>query len=376
MRKINLLLSTLLAIILTGCSNVDSDIIPSELKEPTGAMREVNFNLSGFSTGDYPMPKANAEDAGIYSVGYYVYKYDETTDEYGLCLNESLVKMKVYSREPLDGQLPLGEAIKDTLPEGKYHIVIKATDVKPKESYPYHYENYVPRFFMNGTYDLQLYTMTILTNALQDGEYPTSNIFFKSFAFEVKEDNFSKDVELERLVGGFEFIFNDAGSIPSNLKSFAFELYNVSHTFTLKNSEQITHDGRGSDMLTHSGKYEIATTPNLLTLLKQSDTTPVPNVLDDAKHRYFLSLPNKDAIIVHYNENNGIIFSYRPYIKFILTYDDDTEYEKIVYLPEIKSNVITRLTGNLFSPSKESEGGFNLSYKTEWSDNVEEVIFD
>jgi len=200
--------------------------------------------------------------------------------------------------------------IKDKLPEGDYQIVFIGMHETITEEE------------LDGIY---LYT----------AEYQLKDTYSKSLSISVPSEKAEQSIQLDRIVGKLELIFTD--KIPSEVKTIDYVLMNCPYDIELPT-------GRISE-----GEINKNSAPIIIS----DDDKDNPNYQIDIFELANESGNSHDLIINCYDVNGDIL-----------------ETRKLTDIM-IYRNKITRLSGEMFSSTKNNENNFTLTLDTDWAEVIE-----
>lgn len=299
-----LLLSLL---IFSSCSN-DSSVL-----EPTTTdsdLQIISFKLQAFdvSYGDITTRSSQSE-SGIENVYYFVHHQNSN--------NQSLVKKK-----HLTGKNVL-EQLNDTLPRGEYYVSILASSAIPNNG-----TNYYGFIDGLGYSNASIYSMF------------GTDAFFGTFPLTVGITPVTKSVSLDRIVGRCDIVIEDAQSIPENIESIAFRIRDLSSLLYF------------ASVLPRSATLSSFEIPAIEHLRVTRDQVLASTV---AKPLSFYALGGADDPKLP--------------LEMVVTYkkgtfpEGDTKTIVINNGVNIYPNKVTRLSGKLFEPAKNS---FQVTINDKW----------
>lgn len=332
-------LCVLCTLFMFSCSN-DDDGLPQPTL-PKNEMVAVSFNTSIFTEEQVPISSRSSDISDVYmdsirlglaksrkTIGHLLYVvYDAESKNY--------IKHKelrtYYFKETIT-------QLTDTLNKGKYLIV----------------------FWGATTYSTAHMDMTKITNNYDQIEWnhiasQSGHTYLSTFELDTNSTNstLEKAVYLKRMTGELEIYFNDAAKLPINISDFVVK---ISYKPTrIKIDESLSGEGN--------------TTMNLLPLTLQPFTfSKIPFPFQDI-HRIALQAWHLPLAIL---PNDHLNEAERGTITFTFTSSDGQIIEKMIPLPTIYANTITKLRGNIFDSNDVS---FNIEVENEIGEVINEVEF-
>lgn len=231
--------------------------------------------------------------------------------------NEFLYYKEFYNSEENFGN------INDKLPEGSYNVIFFGHNGR--------FDGNDDEYFFRGEDEKEPTLMPV------DG-VPFNDSFYKKISINVPDDNSDLSIELERVVGKLEIIFTD--NIPSKVNKIEYSL-----TGTYWGIE-----------LTYGSPFHQETV--IIDKYISDDEKDKPNYKLEF---YSFSGGEKGAIkssitIKCFDVDNNVITS------------------KNITNIDIIRNKITRLSGEMFSSTKDNENNFTLTLDTDWSEIIEKDL--
>lgn len=313
-----------------SCSS-DEPILNGGSTEPSIRQVAVSFDLS--TDKEFSSLKSVAPSlAGVKSMVYLAFRDQDQTN----------AKFKTFNSGDLS-------SIKDTLPEGKYTIVILASTAN---DFSRKYSSQIDQIrYPNNS------SKTTFENWAHVAYSPNFEIFSKVFELNVVEGVNSQPIVLSRITSKIEIIPEDVSFIPTNVDSVTFHLNGVGAQYYAFKSDNF---GIGAlNLLDHPTSLEYSKTYTKEELKAVNASNPISLFV------YPITSPFK------YNAGGDSIGQITA---TIYKSGSATKDKTLMTTYALDRNKILRLSGNLFVSNPVVDG--TVTVDNEWDAKIVEDVFD